>query len=66
MDRSRTYRVTLALTESEAVALARLAHSEFRDMRTQAHRIVYKNLITLGLISELPLEPITPPKGAIS
>jgi hypothetical protein len=63
---NRTYRVTLFLSEPEAVALARLAHSEFRQMRTQAHHIVYRNLINLGLLQEFPFEPITPPKGAIS
>jgi hypothetical protein len=66
MNKNRTYRVILALSEPEAIALARLANFEFRDMRTQAHRLVYQNLISLGLLPELPLEPVTPPKHAIS
>jgi hypothetical protein len=63
---NRTYRVTLYLSEPEAIALARLAHSEFRQMRTQAHHIVYTNLINLGLLSELQIESDTPPRGAIT
>jgi hypothetical protein len=66
MTMKRVYRVTMQLQESETVALARLAHSEHRDMQRQAHHIVYANLITLGLLPELSIESVTPPKGAIS
>lgn len=60
MDIQRTYRFMLTLGEPEAVALARLARTEHRDMRTQAHHIVHRRLVDLGLLSDSLLEPSPP------
>ena len=55
----RNYRITLTLDESEAIALARLAQSEHRQTRSQAHYyMLYRNLVTLGLLSNIPREYI--------
>jgi hypothetical protein len=66
MDKKRIYRVTLALSDLEAVALARLAHHEFRDARTQAHQIIHKNLVSLGLLLDGKIEPVISSGKAIS
>jgi hypothetical protein len=60
------YRIVLSLTESEFAALAISGRKELRSPRNQARYLLRQNLVALGLISDLPLESITPPKGAIS
>lgn len=60
MDKNRTYRVTLILSEPEADALARLAHADLRDVRTQAHFIVRSQLVSLGMVSPEVINPLMP------
>jgi hypothetical protein len=54
----KTYRVTLKLSEPEAIALARLAQADLRDMRTQAHFYVRAKLVEAGILPALAAEPL--------
>lgn len=56
----KTYRVILKLSESEAIALARLAEVDMRDLRTQAHFFVRSKLVEAGILPNIAAEPINP------
>lgn len=62
----RTFRVYLVLSEFEALALARIARSEMRDLRTQAHFLLRSKLVDLGMLHEASPDPVTPLAKSIS
>jgi len=49
-----TYRMTIQLTESEYLALARIARDELRAPRWQAVHILKTQLVTLGEFNPAP------------
>lgn len=54
----KPYRVILMLSEPEAIALARLAEVDMRDLRTQAHFFVRSKLVEAGILPALTAEPL--------
>jgi hypothetical protein len=60
------YPVRIELTRDEGQLLERLAGKECRLPHAQAHYLIRLKLIELGLMQDLFIEPINPPKGAIS
>jgi hypothetical protein len=60
------YRIMITLSEPEFLALARSGYKELRSPRNQARYLVRQNLISLGLLTDHFVEPINPPKGAVS
>ena len=48
----RTFRVHLFLTESEAMAIAKLGRSELRDLQKQTHYLLHRKLIDLNALPE--------------
>lgn len=60
------YPIRLDLTRAEGQVIEMLALRECRLPHAQARYLLRLKLIELGLVQDLPIEPITSPKGAIS
>jgi hypothetical protein len=60
------YPIRLDLTREEGQILETLAIRECRVPHAQAHYLIRLKLLELGLLKDLSIGPITPPKSAAS
>lgn len=53
----REYRISISLSESEALALSNLALKEMRDMKSQARYLLRLKLLEYGELKEEKVKP---------